>query len=212
MTVTILSLVLKIYEAVKTKFNRQQIYMKNMLVYRDSCDRNFRGYEFSMYAIFCYFIAIWVPMILVIIVHIAMYYRLKKQALIRARTSNKDTKGQMQQISKTFILTVIAFFVCLLPLSIINCMIYSPKITPNIYLVGAYQFSIPLANLNSCLNPFIYSRIHKRIFGGMRWLFQKMSRKIGKLGSQSKSQSEETSVDELSTLPSESTNVRKAGS
>ena len=40
------------------------------------------------------------------------------------------------------------------------------------------NYSLPLAYLNSCLNPYIYSRIDRKIIVGMKWIFGGLSRKI----------------------------------
>ena len=93
-----------------------------------------------------------------------MFFKLRKQARIRAQSTGTDTRRHIQGISKTFLLIVFAFFTLLLPFSITRTIAGKFKDFGNIILVQAWDFSIVLANFNSCINPVIYAKIHRKIY------------------------------------------------
>ena len=117
-------------------------------------------------------IAVWIPMVIIVLTHTVMFLKLKKEARIRSQSTSSDTSNQMQQISKTFLVTVIIFLVCLLPWSIIDCLRWKLNDDTDteftVSLTRMNNYSLALANLNSCLNPFIYSKIHLKIWHWMK--------------------------------------------
>ena len=147
--------------------NSELSYHNNKTVYIEKCAITYKR-RFSL-RIIIRSIGIWMPAIIIILTHIMMFCKLKKEARIRSQSTSSNTSTQMQQISKTFLVTVIVFLVCLLPWSIIQCLRYSYnsdiESSPSFKRMSNYSFT--LANLNSCLNPFIYSKIHQKIW---RWV------------------------------------------
>ena len=112
---------------------------------------------------FC--LGIWTPMLTVVVIYVKMYMHLKKRANVRRKISTQDSTVQMQKVVMTFFITVLGFYFCLLPMTIYQTIDYHPKRFDRynrLYLVS-HIFGA-LANANSCLNPFIYSKIHLRVY------------------------------------------------
>ena len=131
-----------------------------------------------------YVIGIWTPMLIITVSYIAMFLKLRMQARIRAQSTGTDTSRHIQGISRTFLLTVCVFFICLLPFSVMVSM--AAKLERLISIVIVWDLSIPLANLNSCLNPLIYAKVHRKIYlqitnmiRGVRRCFERQSNDIG---------------------------------
>ena len=128
--------------------------------------------EHLVYRFVSYTLGIWLPMLLIVIVYIFMYLKLKKQAEIRKRHSTQDSQRQLTQISKTFTTVLAVFYICYLPITLqeaisiyleyferaINTDVFNTANTINNFLLFSH----------SCMNPIIYSRIHRRIFDNMR--------------------------------------------
>ena len=176
MAIFLCSLALQGYTATKYSLKRNLDYdeRQNIIIYRDICRVDHIDEMLFIYLVVTYFIGLWTPMFIIVLVHIAMFLKLTKQARIRAQSTSSDSRPQMQRISKIFLMTVLAFFTCCLPVSILLCILSVPNIPAAVsnVLVVPYNFCIPLANLNSCLNPFIYSKIHLKILSGMRLVWR----------------------------------------
>ena len=119
-------------------------------------------------------LGVWSPMVLIAIVHILMYIKLKKQANIRQQTSTHSSNAQICSITKRFILILIVFYICYLPLTIqFTIIAYFASIKKNIISYGnAHNTALPFTNLlmftSSCLNPIIYSKIHEKIYTSIK--------------------------------------------
>ena len=122
----------------------------------------------------------WIPMIIILFIHVSMFAILNKQNRLRARSTTSDTSQQLQSISRTFLVIVCAFYVCLLPFSLLNIIIEIPKYK---HLLNVYNYAIVLVNLNSCINPFIYTKIHHKIYKGARWVLGRSGRAFHRFGS-----------------------------
>ena len=122
-------------------------------------------------------IGIWLPMIIIVIVHIILFWKLRKQSqAMRCHSRTSATGGaprQLQRISKKFITIVCAFFLCMLPGTIVQTyfayLVYSKdeKEYNDLYVSffrSAVQISTSIMNVNSCLNPFIYGQIQLRLW------------------------------------------------
>ena len=152
-----------------------------------------------------YSIWLWFPIFTVTIVHMAMFLKLQQQARIRAAsTSISITNCQMQRTLKIFLVVVFAFLTCTFPLSVLNCIKYRYQHFHKMHLVNLRNYCIPLAYLQSCLNPFIYSKIHLRIYRSMRWagrrirwMFTTISRKIEIMASQKENSSASKGVSNI---------------
>ena len=113
-------------------------------------------------------LGIWLPMILITVVYILMYIKLKRQAKIRRHTTSHDSQAQMNSISRTFTMVVVVFYICYLPPSIL-LLIYLESIHRQMSIDDdAYTVTVSVTDFlwysNSCLNPIIYSRIHEKIY------------------------------------------------
>ena len=121
-------------------------------------------------------IGIWLPMIIIVIVHIMLFWKLHKQSQAmrgHCHTSASGAPSQLQRISKRFIIIVCAFFLCMLPGTIIQTyfayLVYSrtekeyQELYKNFFR-SAVQISTSIMNVNSCLNPFIYGQIQMKLW------------------------------------------------
>ena len=120
-------------------------------------------------------IGIWLPMIMIVVVNILMYIKIRKQATKRKLSSSHNSSAQMVQISRTFMIVVVVYFVCYLPHTILHTMYDSfhnaTEFISNTAFNKAnrvFNRALPFTNFllfsNSCLNPIIYSKIHKKIY------------------------------------------------
>ena len=169
LSIILCSIALSIFEATKALFTRQLQYIHNVFVYRNQCTEEDKRKILYVYYLIVYSIGLWMPLLLVIIVHVAMYLKLKTLALVRAASTSSDTQGQLNRISRVFLMTVVAFYICTLPLSVLTIFVYlGDKLPSNGYIIMAQNFAIPLQISNCCLNPFIYSKIHQKVYRGMK--------------------------------------------
>ena len=167
LVVVLCALALQISEAIRTtlirKIERQLSYFNNVTVLVDECV--WRDKEPATNLLITHIIGIWIPMLIVVTVHIIMYLKLRREAKIISQSSSSNTNNQMQRISKTFLVTVIVFFICLLPWSVMHVLWWKFGDTTNsTVFIDIRNYSLTLANTNSCLNPFIYSKLHQKIF------------------------------------------------
>ena len=126
-----------------------------------------------MYIITRNFIDIWTPMLAIVATHIAMFLELRKQARIRAQSTGADTSKHIQGISRTFLLIVFAFFACMLPTTVSGIVGIESFLATQ-----AWNYSILLANFNSCLNPLIYAKIHQKIYIRMKTMFRGVLQRV----------------------------------
>ena len=115
---------------------------------------------------------VWLPMILIALVYILMYLRIKQQATQRELNSSHDSRAQMVQILRTFTIVVLVYYVCYLPSYILD-VIYTYSLHVTEVISGdTYNRVLPITNFllfcNSCLNPIIYSKIHMKIYNGIK--------------------------------------------
>ena len=121
-------------------------------------------------------IGIFLPMLLIAIVYVLMYVKLRKQAQIRMQHSSHNSSAQMVKVLRTFAIVVVVFYICYLPATIndIGLFFYTDYNTYNTVVI----YSNPLFFINSCLNPVIYSKIHGKIYRKMKELFKSCTVKI----------------------------------
>ena len=121
-------------------------------------------------------IGMWVPAIMLLTLHVVMYRKLQQQALMRKHSSTLDSTRQMRSIFRTFSIIIISFFICILPLSFLQFTIYyllfsgQQKVLDakaNLLLTMQHIF-ICLQDVNSCLNPLIYGKVHHKIYSVMK--------------------------------------------
>ena len=198
LTIVLCSFGLQVFDLTLTHFERRVGASKNVAVYLDGPHRYCNVIdEVFIHVLVSHSLGLWIPLLIIISMHIAMFIELKKQAQIRAQTTSNKSR-QMQQTLKIFVAIVFVFFTCSLPLSILNIIMSHPNSThnscnnPNIlfeantdksHLLGgktymtfswARNFCVPLAYINSCLNPFIYSKVHLKIYAVLRWVYIKV--------------------------------------
>ena len=176
--IAVCSLAPSAYVATTTKLTRIHEIVRNTPVYHDICKVYENNEQKLIYILIIYTIGVWVPIVIILVVHIAMYIKLHQQSRIRAQHTTTDTTAQMRRTLKIFVIVVFAFIICILPLTVFECIIiinrdYFDSIP---HLNKAHAFSIPLCNLNSCLNPLIYAKIHSRIYKSIRWVWSGISR------------------------------------
>ena len=127
--------------------------------------------------ILIYSIGLWFPAIILFTLHFIMYHKLKKEAQIRTNTSTMDSTLQMRRMMKTFSVIVIAFYICMIPHSILHTYLTHTVISGKVmnrklYYTMSLTFTC-LQNINSCLNPLIYAKIHLKICSALKrvWHF-----------------------------------------
>ena len=171
-----ISLSSQLPKALNMAFFRELLYFQNTTVHFDRCTSK-RSMDWLHFNFPSVFLGIWLPMLIIIICHIVMFCKLQKEAIARRRHAiSINTNQQMQRISKAFLVVVCAFFVCLIPQSVLSC--FEKEVRTNAHLVNLWNVSIPLANVNSCLNPCIYGKIHLKIYLGVRWVFKEIQQSV----------------------------------
>ena len=78
-------------------------------------------------------------------------------------------------------LFVCAFYICLLPKTILdnyhayNVMSGEKRMSKDHVVMKMKYLASPLLNLNSCLNPLIYAKIHTKFIPGLRWVMRRFN-------------------------------------
>ena len=113
-------------------------------------------------------LGIWIPMLLIDIVYVLVYLKLKREARLREQSSTLDSQAQLTRISHTFTLVLAVFYICYLPWTIqytvYKCLQYFKIPISWDALFTADIFTQSLLISNNCLNPIIYSKLHRRVF------------------------------------------------
>ena len=126
-------------------------------------------------------LGIWLPMLLIAIVNILMYLKLSKQAEIRKASSSYNSKAQLKNISKTFTIVVVSFYICYLPATIIKTLMHYILITYwSTYTYWKYEYALgkawDITNIlwfsNSTINPIIYGKVHEKIYHSIKRLLK----------------------------------------
>ena len=166
---------LQVFEAANMVCERRFTYAGGKAVHVNNCRITAHPYRYLIFSFTTHFIGIWLPLATIVVVHLAMFFKLRKQARIRAHSSGVDTSRHMIGISRIFIMIVVTLFTCLLPWSVMN--IINQGNTDSIYINDMKNFSIPLANMNSCLSPLIYSKIHRKFGSKIQRIFGRIIEK-----------------------------------
>ena len=126
-------------------------------------------------------VGVWIPMLIIVTVYVLMFLKLKQHARVRSAYSSQDPTFQIRRISRTFITVVCVFFICLLPRSIWETYVKYLKITTHNLshnyrsLNSVTDVTTLLSNINCCLNPVIYTKLHTRLFGSFCWVWGKLN-------------------------------------
>ena len=93
----------------------------------------------------------------------------------------------MKRASRTFAIVVIAFYICMLPGTVLS-MSYRylaatkqwEKMRHIIYAKGG-EVSIAIMNINCCLNPILYSNLHIKVESTVGTIWRRLKCGLGKL-------------------------------
>ena len=148
-------------------------YITNLHLYIDGigyiyslCDRVENGRKQNLlYTILTSIFGVWLPLLLIAMINILMYIKLRRQAKQMQSTSSQDSNAQINTLSRTFTIILVALYVCYLPFTIqivINGYVeYTSKAA---VLKHIHPFSHFLWFCNSAVNPIIYSKVHVKIW------------------------------------------------
>ena len=173
------SVTMRAFAATKYRFRRYLMYFKGTAIHVDKCFSKMTESESFYNNLIEASLSIWLPLIIITVIHVIIFIRLRKQAHARSHSSNTDSSQQMKRILKTFIVIVCAFYVCTLPKTISYTYvcylrlqaakkgIFLSNINKHIYLV--HNYTIHLMVMSSCLNPIIYSRSHEKVYRAIQW-------------------------------------------
>ena len=133
-------------------------------------------------------VGIVLPMIILLVTHLIMYLKLRRQARRMSRSSTEDQNQRLRNISRTFIAVVLAFYICVFPHFCMHMYEYYLKISKRMSIDDinhhhdhAHNIFTITTYFNCCLNPFIYSKIHKRIFAGCKCVWKKLKKVLSKV-------------------------------
>ena len=149
-------------------------YVDGTLYVYSTCESNMSAKETLIDILVVFAVGIWLPMILIPIVYILMFLKLKRQAKLRQHDSTYDSHAQLSRISRTFAVVLIAFYVCYLPGTIFETADAYYRYFGKTNLIEenlpSYTATSFLFFTNSSLNPIIYSNIHVKICNSFRTL------------------------------------------
>jgi len=122
---------------------------------------------FGAFSIFLFFV---LPLILFIYCYGHIVVVIRRQMRVMAGHSGGSSQMNANQIQskrvkwniiKTMIIVTLAFIICWIPNNIYFMIIDNTKQTTNLFV--GYFFTIFLAYLNICMNPFIYATKHEGV-------------------------------------------------
>ena len=161
------SLLLQVYDGIHYKMLKNQLAYINGTTYEYSeCTSQISNGNLLANTLLTFSLGIWLPMIVTAIVYVLMYFRLKKQAVKWKENTTLDANTQLTKISRTFVTVIIVFYICYLPATLLGATVAYLKrhhINLKAYNV-AWPITVYLMNVNSCLNPMIYNKIHIRVY------------------------------------------------
>ena len=162
----VFSISLSVYEATHTQYRGKSFaYLDGTTYEYAQCVLDMSDKSFMIDAFLTSSLGILLPMVIIAIVYIIIYLRLKKQAQIRRTHSSHDSNNQMVKFSRTFTTLVIVFYICYLPATILSLHHFKNYVSYNNHHFNtALSISNFLMNINCCINPLIYSKIHVKIY------------------------------------------------
>lgn len=163
---------MQVFKCMKYSCIRRVYYIKGISVYIDTCTVTFDATEIFVESLIKFSVGIWIPMVIIILCHIAMYLKLQQQARFRSQSANdpNTTNTQMQVISRKFLLIVCVFYICMLPGTSIwlhyTYLLYTKQAESGdekyFYDMGV-DILWAILNISCCLNPFIYGQLHSKL-------------------------------------------------
>ena len=170
------------HKSIRILFEEGRIYyLKHTPISVQECSMITPKVNVLFYDVICtYSIGLWIPALILLTLHIAMYRKLQRQAQIRTQTSTMDSTQQMKQIMQTFSMIVIAFYICMLPHTFLSSyyaytMTFHKSINIKLFIIMNVMFTC-LRNVNSCINPLIYAKIHRKIYVALKRLWDYLAR------------------------------------
>ena len=122
-----------------------------------------------------------IPLFLIIGFNFTAFRKLKQQMKSIDLKSNARRLAILRKASKTFCLVVVLFFICTLPSAVYYITIrylvvydleYATRHLKDIS--RAHNYLVKLTNLNSCLNPVIYAKVHTKVWKLIRTLYRRI--------------------------------------
>ncbi|XP_033127266.1 G-protein coupled receptor 54-like isoform X2 [Anneissia japonica] len=125
---------------------------------RPYCIEQFKdgGFMYYIYVVFTTYI---IPLSVLIVCNLNMLRQLwKSRDQLRDTTLSEHSIKQRRKVTKMILLVVAFFFVCWLPIHVLNFwQRLGNSINNNLALAKLRIFALTLAYSNSCVNPFVYA-------------------------------------------------------
>ena len=181
------SLVLNLKTFINASFVREVLTINDTLYKHDNCTTLVDDSSGSqlLWDMVTRFFGLFLPLILIVVVYVLMYRKLRKEELERQESTNGRQGGQAYKISRTFVAIVLIFSICTIPNIILEIILYYRISGHEMnedsagFLSTAHKLFGNLAYFNCCLNPVFYSKVHVRIIriGKRIWTQMKKYRK-----------------------------------
>ena len=107
-----------------------------------------------------------IPFFIISASHILMFRELKQQTKMHMDNNNnsrnnKERMKKLKDISVTFLFTVLGYFVCIMPYMVSSSISHYTDFKLPLEVSDVLQL---MPNLECCINPFVYSKIHRKIY------------------------------------------------
>ena len=123
------------------------------------------------------------PLMLIMGFNYTAFRILREQMKSFDGNSNTKRCSVLKKASKTFCLVAVAFFVCTLPAAIFQVttrylVVYDLEYVKRHMkdISRAHNYLVKLTNVNSCLNPVIYSKVHMKLWKLTHSLYRRVSK------------------------------------
>ena len=85
--------------------------------------------------------------------------------------TSRQADTQMAKILRTFLVVIMAFYICCLPATILFIYYNANEVTNTPTFDTSQNFANFLNNVNSCLNPLIYSKLHLKVYKAAKRIY-----------------------------------------
>ena len=166
--------------------NSPYLFVHKLVEYPEKlvCERHWNevfgdSSSYENYVVSYMVVLIFIPLVLITILHIIIYLKLKSQKIPGEQSANAEQQRQQRErnVFKMAIAIVLGFAVCWLPVTIFSCLLFFTDtiILPNCGIQRHYFYvvhSIALANcaINPCI-CFVFSRNYRN---RLKVLFRKI--------------------------------------
>ena len=108
------------------------------------------------------------PFLIICILYGLCVKKLRESKLKEENESMKKRNAQSRKVVKMFIIIVCVFFLCTMPYNLFfvttNFMLRYRRDAVDHSLIWALNYALfVLTNINSCINPFIYAKMHQEM-------------------------------------------------